>query len=154
MAPKKGRGAAANAKAKAQAAADKKVEKKRQRRAALQAFSALAEEVGAGAGQVSKVRAAVNIRFQGGPSKPDTVWTDRGQGFDSPCTGGIAAEYKQALKDNRMKPAVGDDASIQKGDFTGVRAPRDLNSMDQAPIGEVGTNEERGKIRSTHTRRD
>ena len=64
---------------------------------------------------VSKVRAAVNIRFQGGPSKPDTVWIDRGKGFYSPCAGGITAEYKQALKDNRLKPAMGDDASIQPG---------------------------------------
>ena len=52
MAPKQGRGAAAKAKAAAQAAAERKVEKKRQRRAALQAFNTLAEEVGAGAGQV------------------------------------------------------------------------------------------------------
>ena len=115
MAPKQSRGAAAKAKAKAQAAAGRKVEKKRQRWAALQAFNARVEEVGTGAGQVSKVRAAVNIRFQGRPSKPDTVWTDRGQGFYSPCTGGITAEYKQALKDNRLKPAMGDDASIQPG---------------------------------------
>ena len=30
---------------------------------------------------VDKVRAAVNIRFQGQPSKPDTIFTDRGKGF-------------------------------------------------------------------------
>ena len=64
---------------------------------------------------VSKVRAAVNIRFQGGASQPDTVWTDRGKGFYSPCTGVITAGYKRALKDHHLKPAMGDDASIQPG---------------------------------------
>ena len=52
MAPKQGRGAVAKAKAAAAAAAARKVEKKRLRRAALQALNTLAEEVGAGAGQV------------------------------------------------------------------------------------------------------
>ena len=56
MAPKQGRGAVAKARAQAKAAAAaalvRKVEKKRQRRVALQALNDLADEVGAGAAQV------------------------------------------------------------------------------------------------------
>ena len=66
---------------------------------------------------VGKVRAAVNVRFQGGASKPDTVWTDRGKGFYAPGNGHITAEYKQALKDNHLKAALGDDASVQPGNL-------------------------------------
>ena len=56
---------------------------------------------------VSKARAVVNIRFQGGGSKPDTVWTDRGKGFYSPSTGWITAGYKQALKDHHLESGDG-----------------------------------------------
>ena len=58
---------------------------------------------------------AVFQRFQGGGSKPDTVFTDRGKGFSSPCTGWITAGYKQALKDHHLKAAMGDDVSLQPG---------------------------------------
>ena len=64
---------------------------------------------------VSKVRAAINVRFQGGATQPDTIWTDRGKGFYSPCTGGITAGYKEALRTHHFKPAMGEDASIQPG---------------------------------------
>ena len=66
---------------------------------------------------VSKVRAAINVRFQGGASKPDMVWTDRGKGFYSPCNGAITAAYKQALRAHHLKPAMGDDASLQPGNL-------------------------------------
>ena len=64
---------------------------------------------------VAKVRAAVNCRFQGGVAQPDTLWTDRGKGFYSPSTGRITVAYKEALKANRFKAALGDDASVQPG---------------------------------------
>ena len=66
---------------------------------------------------MSKVRAAINVRFQGGASKPDMVWTDRGKGFYSLCNGAITAAYKQALRAHHLKPAMGDDASLQPGNL-------------------------------------
>ena len=66
---------------------------------------------------VSTVRAAINVRFQGGASKPDMVWTDRGKGFYSPCNGAITAAYKQALRAHHLRPAMGDDASLQPGNL-------------------------------------
>ena len=62
MAPKGAtRAARAKAKAAAAAAQARKVAKKRLRRAALQAFNALAEEVGAGAAQVDPRTSVENI---------------------------------------------------------------------------------------------
>ena len=64
---------------------------------------------------VQKVRAALNIRFQGrGEAAPKVVWTDRGKGFYDGA-GKITTQYKSALHDNDLKPFWGDDASIQPG---------------------------------------
>ena len=64
---------------------------------------------------VQKVRAAINIRFQGGgQAAPKVVWTDRGKGFYD-GTGKITTKYKSALHGNDLKPFWGDDASIQPG---------------------------------------
>ena len=64
---------------------------------------------------VGKVRAAINKKFQGAASKPDTLWTDRGKGFYLPTNGSITAEYKQALREHNFKAALGDDAHLQPG---------------------------------------
>ena len=64
---------------------------------------------------VQKVRAALNIRFQGGGQQaPKVVWTDRGKGFFDGA-GKITAKYKSALRDNDLKAFWGDDASAQPG---------------------------------------
>ena len=59
---------------------------------------------------VSRVRAAVNVRFHGQPNKPETLWTDRGKEFYQPSSG-----FKQALRDHKFKAIHGDDASAQPG---------------------------------------
>ena len=66
---------------------------------------------------VAKVRAAVNVRFQGGATQPDTLWTDRGKGFYFTGNGHITGAYKQALRDHSFKAALGDDASVQPGNL-------------------------------------
>ena len=73
------------------------------------------ENEGGAAALVSKARAAVNLRFQGGATQPDTIWTDRGKGFYFTGNGGITGAYQQALRDHRFKGAWGDDASVQPG---------------------------------------
>ena len=62
-----------------------------------------------------RVRAAVNIRFQGQADKPDTIWTDRGKGFYRPANGCITGGFKTALRDHSFKAVHGDDASRQPG---------------------------------------
>ena len=64
---------------------------------------------------VQKVRAAINIRFQGGGSKPGYVFVDRGRGFYHPATGKITNEFKEALEENGLKAVMGNDASVQPG---------------------------------------
>ena len=73
------------------------------------------ENEGGAAALVAKARAAVNLRFQGGATKPDTIWTDRGKGFYFPGNGRITGAYQQALRDHSFKAAFGDDASVQPG---------------------------------------
>jgi len=64
---------------------------------------------------VQKVRAALNIRFQGGGlPAPKVVWTDRGKGFFH-GNGHITPEFESALKENGLKHFWGHDASIQPG---------------------------------------
>ena len=66
---------------------------------------------------VGKVRSAVNLRFQGGVTQPDTIWTDRGKGFYAPGNGHITPAYKEALRQHKFKAALGDDASAQPGNL-------------------------------------
>ena len=63
---------------------------------------------------VAKVRAALNIRFQGG-NPPTTLSTDRGNGFYDSGSGVITGGYKNALKEHKLKAFFGDDASTQPG---------------------------------------
>ena len=59
-------------------------------------------ETAEGAAQlVAKVRSVLNIRFQG-RTQPTTLFTDKGRGFFH-ANGKITDEYKQALKDHKLK---------------------------------------------------
>ena len=66
---------------------------------------------------VAKVRAAVNVRFQGGVQQPDTLWTDHGKGFYSPNSGVMTLGYKEALREHHFKAALGENASVQPGNL-------------------------------------
>jgi len=68
---------------------------------------------------VAKVRAALNVRFQG-CTPPSTIFTDRGQGFYRIKGGKITPEYKAALTEHGLEPYYGDDASIQPGNLQEV----------------------------------
>ncbi len=64
---------------------------------------------------VSKIRSALNVRFQNAASQPKFLFTDRGRGFFFPNNGAITTEYKQALAENNLQTFMGDDASCQPG---------------------------------------
>ena len=64
---------------------------------------------------VSKIRSALNVRFQNAASQPKFLFTDRGRGFFFPNSGAITTEYKQALAENNLQTFMGDDASCQPG---------------------------------------
>ena len=68
---------------------------------------------------VAKVRAAVNIRFQGG-SPPTTLFTDRGNGFYDSGSGAITATYKAELSKHGLKAFFGNDAATQPGQLQEV----------------------------------
>lgn len=63
---------------------------------------------------VSKVRAAVNLRFQTA-DKPSVVFVDRGQGFFNNNGGKITEQFKTALQEHSLKTFNGEDASMQPG---------------------------------------
>jgi hypothetical protein len=63
---------------------------------------------------VSKVRSAVNIRFQSA-DKPSVLFVDRGQGFFANNNGKITKDFKTALQENALKTFNGDDGSMQPG---------------------------------------
>ena len=63
---------------------------------------------------VAKVRAALNVRFQGA-SPPRVLFTDRGRGFYNAGTGQITREFQAALKQHKLTAFMGDDAALQPG---------------------------------------
>ena len=63
---------------------------------------------------VSKIRAALNIRFPGG-NGPKYVFTDRGNGFYNSGSGAITKTDCNALKAHKLKPFMGDNAAVQPG---------------------------------------
>ena len=63
---------------------------------------------------VAKVKAALNIRFQG-QAAPRSVTTDRGNGFYVAGTGCITGGYQAALKTHGLRALLGEDASVQPG---------------------------------------
>ena len=69
---------------------------------------------------VQKVRAALNIRFQGGSAPaPSVMWTDRGRRFFH-GNGSSTCEFKEALEENDFQAFWKDDASIQPGQLQEV----------------------------------
>jgi len=68
---------------------------------------------------VAKVRAALNVRFQGS-NPPEILFTDRGQGFYHINGGKIRNEYKAALREHGLRAYYGDDASVQPGSLQEV----------------------------------
>jgi hypothetical protein len=63
---------------------------------------------------VERVRAALNVRFQGS-TPPTVLFTDRGNGFYNSGTGAITDGYRTALRSNGLKAFFGQDASVQPG---------------------------------------
>jgi hypothetical protein len=63
---------------------------------------------------VNKVRAGLNVRFQGSTA-PHVLFTDRGAGFFNTGNGLITTEYKNALTGAGLKAFMRDDASVQPG---------------------------------------
>ena len=63
---------------------------------------------------VPKIKAALNIRFQG-LDAPTMLFVDRGGGFYDTKTGRITAEFKAALRECDLRTFWGDDASKQPG---------------------------------------
>ena len=68
---------------------------------------------------VARVRAALNVRFQG-QRGPRVLFTDRGNGFYNAGTGAITDGYRNALVLHGLKAFFPDDASIQPGQLQEV----------------------------------
>jgi hypothetical protein len=68
---------------------------------------------------VGKVRAALNVRFQGSVA-PKILFTDRGQGFYNIKGGKITHEYKAALQEHGLRAYYKEDASEQAGNLQEV----------------------------------
>ena len=63
---------------------------------------------------VTRVRAALNIRFQGSTA-PQNFFTDRGNGFFNSGSGAITPTYRCALREHGLKAFFSEDASVQPG---------------------------------------
>ena len=63
---------------------------------------------------VAKMRAALNIRFQGS-SAPRALFTDRGDGFYASGAGKVTDGYRAALRKHDLKAFFPSDASVQPG---------------------------------------
>ena len=63
---------------------------------------------------VSKVRAAVNVRFKSA-DKPSVLFVDRGQGFYANNGGKITQGFKTALQEHSLKAFHPENASMQPG---------------------------------------
>ena len=68
---------------------------------------------------VSKIRAAVNIRYPGG-DQPDIVMVDRGPGFWNPNGGMITSAFKAALTEHGFETFYGDDGWKQPAKMADV----------------------------------
>ena len=64
---------------------------------------------------VARVRAGLNIRFQGATTPPQILFVDRGAGFYRTSTGAVTPEFKAALAQHGLKAFMKDDASAQPG---------------------------------------
>jgi hypothetical protein len=63
---------------------------------------------------VAKVRAALNVRFQG-TTPPRVLFVDRGAGFYNPGNGQITRQFKAALAEHDLTAFMRDDAAVQPG---------------------------------------
>ena len=69
---------------------------------------------------VQKVRAALNIRFQGVTHPPKVLAVDRGNGFYVQTSGGITHGYKAALQACGLKNFMGENCGLQPGQLGDV----------------------------------
>ena len=75
-------------------------------------------ETGEGAAvMVQKVRAAINVRCQGGSRQPKYVFVDRGKGFYAPASGVITAKFRAALSEHNLEPMLGENARVEPGNL-------------------------------------
>ena len=63
---------------------------------------------------VSRVRAALNVRFPG-TGGPKTLFVDRGKGFYHPSTAVITDDFRHALREHGLRAFMGEDAAAQPG---------------------------------------
>ena len=68
----------------------------------------------------ARVQSALNVRFQGGGSKPNVLFTDRGAGFYASRGGKITPQYNAALAEHSLQAYNGDDGSKQPGNLQEV----------------------------------
>ena len=68
---------------------------------------------------VSKVKAALNVRFQSG-SQPSVLFVDRGAAFWATSTGKITPQFKSSLREHSLRAYYRDDASGQPGQLSEV----------------------------------
>ena len=66
---------------------------------------------------VEKVKKAINVRFQGSPHPPKTLFVDCGPGFWATNSGKITGAFKQALAQHRLMTYYGGSAAIQPGEM-------------------------------------
>ena len=64
---------------------------------------------------VAKVKAALNLRFQGNANPPRMLMVDRGKGFFHPANGKVTTCFKNALVEHGLTTFNGHDASVQPG---------------------------------------
>ncbi len=64
---------------------------------------------------MQKVRAALNVRFQGAEKVPNVIFVDRGNGFYEQSSGNITPGFKAALKQYGLKNFMKDNCGLQPG---------------------------------------
>ena len=69
---------------------------------------------------MQKVRAALNVRFQGAAKVPNVVFVDRGNGFYVQASGDITPSYQAALKDYGLRNFMSDNCGLQPGQLGDV----------------------------------
>ena len=69
---------------------------------------------------MEKVRAALNLRFQGAAKVPNVIFVDRGNGFYVQTTGEVTPGYKSALQRNGLKNFMKDNCGLQPGQLGDV----------------------------------
>ena len=94
---------------------------------------------------VTKVRAALNVRFPNADSRPKLVFTDRGRGFFEPNSGRITRGYKEALAENDLRPFMGVCARTQPGNMQDLLLHETAVSWLRFQLGEEAPEEVFGR---------